>query len=250
MILKKVYAWSIHLFTALGAVLGVLAIIYSIQAAQAATLSDFTSYYYYLKLSLYCVIIAIIIDAVDGTLARTVDIKKLAPFDGALLDNIIDFTTYSIVPCIWIYVSGVVSESWLIPSIVLITISSSYQFCQPNAKTNDNFFVGFPSYWNIIVMLMLCFQTNQTANQTIILVLSIFSFIPIKYIYLSRLDNISKSKIVKFITLSYSIIASSITVVAIYLFPQKAPDEFLVIIITFIIFYIIFSFKLNIKPIK
>ncbi|MDE5015007.1 phosphatidylcholine synthase, partial [Francisella tularensis subsp. holarctica] len=76
----------------------------------------------------------------------------LAPRDGALLDNILDFTTYSIVTCIWIYVSSVVSQQWLIPIIIMITISSSYQFCKLNAKSDDYFFVGFPSYWNVIVM--------------------------------------------------------------------------------------------------
>ncbi|MDE4965652.1 phosphatidylcholine synthase, partial [Francisella tularensis subsp. holarctica] len=84
---------------------------------------------------------------------------------------------------IWIYVSAVVSQQWLIPIIIMITIASSYQICQLNAKTDDYFFVGFPSYWNVILMYMLCFQSNQLINEIMITILSIFSFRPIKYIY-------------------------------------------------------------------
>lgn len=121
--LQKIYAWLVHLFTSLGAVFGILAIIYAIEAAKANVLGDVGAYHYNIKLSMYAIIISVFIDAIDGSLARLVDIKKLAPLDGALLDNIIDFTTYSIVPCIWVYVSSVVSTDWLIPIIIMITIS-------------------------------------------------------------------------------------------------------------------------------
>ncbi|KFJ45426.1 CDP-alcohol phosphatidyltransferase family protein [Francisella tularensis] len=172
--IQKIYAWLVHLFTSLGAVFGILAIIFSIEAAKTIVLGQTDLHHYYIKLSMFSIIMAIFIDSIDGSLARLVDIKKLAPIDGALLDNIIDFTTYSIVPCIWIYVSAVVSQQWLIPIIIMITISSSYQFCQLNAKTDDYFFVGFPSYWNVIVMYMLCFQSNQLINEIMITILSIF----------------------------------------------------------------------------
>ena len=88
-ILKKIYGWSVHLFTSLGAVFGVLAIIYSIKASEANILGHTEIFHQNILLSIYCVIIAIFIDSIDGSLARFVDIKKVAPFDGALLDNII-----------------------------------------------------------------------------------------------------------------------------------------------------------------
>ncbi|APD50967.1 CDP-alcohol phosphatidyltransferase family protein [Francisella hispaniensis] len=247
---QKIYAWLVHLFTSLGAVFGILAIIFSIEAAKTIVLGQTELHHYYIKLSMFSIIMAIFIDSIDGSLARLVDIKKLAPIDGALLDNIIDFTTYSIVPCIWIYVSAVVSQQWLIPIIIMITISSSYQFCQLNAKTDDHFFVGFPSYWNVIVIYMLCFQSSQLTNEITITILAIFSFIPIKYIYLSRTEHISKSKFIKIFTFIFTMLAATVTFIAVLLYPLKTPTPLITIILIFSIFYIIFSLKLNIKPVK
>lgn len=245
--MQKIYAWLVHLFTSLGAVCGILAIIFSIEAAKASILGQSNTFHYNMKLSMYSIIAAVFIDSIDGSLARLVDIKKLAPIDGALLDNIIDFTTYSIVPCIWIYVSSIVSDQWLIPVIVMITISSSYQFCQLNAKTDDNFFVGFPSYWNVIVMFMLCFQSSQAINEIVIIVLTVFSFIPIKYIYLSRTECISESKNVKLFTFIFTMIASICTFLAVIMYPIKTPEPIIYVIMLFTVFYILFSFKLNLK---
>jgi phosphatidylcholine synthase len=233
----------------LGAVLCVLAIILCIEAAKESVLGNTYMYSHYMQLSLFSIIAAVFVDAIDGTLARLVDIKQLAPLDGALLDNIIDFSTYSIVPCIWIYVSGVVSDQWIIPIIAMITISSSYQFCQPAAKSADNFFVGFPSYWNIVVIYMICFQSHQLVNEILIIILATFSFIPIRYIYLSRTENISSSKFVKVFTFLFMILASIATIVAVLLFPAKTPSALMYIIFGFAIFYVVFSIKLNIKPV-
>lgn len=248
--IQKVYAWLVHLFTSLGAVFGILAIIFSIEAAKASAIGETSLYYYNIKLSLFSIIMSVFIDSIDGSLARLVDIKNLAPLDGTLLDNIIDFTTYSIVPCIWIYVSGIVSQEWLIPIIVMITISSSYQFCQVNAKTDDHFFVGFPSYWNVIAIFMLCFQSPQWVNEMVIIVLTIFSFIPIKYIYLSRTEHISDSKAVKTFTFLFTMLSAVSTFIAVLLYPMRTPFPFIMIIMVFTVFYIAFSFKLNIKPAK
>ncbi len=245
--LQKIYAWLVHLLTSLGAVFGILAIVYAIEASKANVLGYIGAYHYNIKLSMYAIIIAVFIDAIDGSLARLVDIKKLAPLDGVLLDNIIDFTTYSIVPCIWVYVSGLVSTEWLILIIIMITISSAYQFCQMNAKTDDYFFVGFPSYWNVIVIFMLCFQSSQEMNQIIIIILSIFSFIPIKYIYLSRIEHISKSSVVKVFTFLFTMLASVATFFAVVTYPVKTPTPIISIILIFTIFYILFSVKLNRK---
>lgn len=249
-LLKLIYAWSVHLLTSLGAVFGVLAIIFAIKAVESNVIGSTDYYYLNLQLSIYAIIVTIFIDSVDGSFARLVDIKKIAPFDGALLDNIIDFLTFAIVPCIWIYVAKIVPESWVIPVIVMITIASSYQFCQPNAKTDDHFFVGFPSYWNIIIIYMLCFQTSQVANLIVLTFLAILSFVPVKYIYLSRTDYISNKSIVKTMTFTFAILTAVCTVIAIMYYPQKTPAPIMFEIYTFMIFYVLFSLKLTIVPIE
>ena len=76
--LQRIYAWLVHLFTSLGAVFGILAIIFAIEAAKADVLGDIGNYHYNIKLSMYAIIVAVFIDAIDGSLARLVDIKKLA----------------------------------------------------------------------------------------------------------------------------------------------------------------------------
>ena len=244
---KKIYGWSVHLLTSLGAILSVIAIIFAIEAAKSTVNGQIYLYDYYMQLSMLMMILAIFIDSIDGSLARIINIKDLAPLDGKLLDNIIDFANYCIVPCIWIYVSGVVSKEFVIPIITMITISSSYQFCQLNAKTNNNFFVGFPSYWNIIIIYMLCFQSDQLINQSIIIILCIFSFIPIKYIYLSRAENISNNKFIKIFTFYFTMLAAISTILSVFRYPEKAPSYLMYIIIMFIIFYMIFSLIINIK---
>ena len=119
-----------------------------------------------------------------------------------------------------------------------------------NAKTDDHFFVGFPSYWNVIIIFMLCFQSSQEANQITIIILTIFSFIPIKYIYLSRSEHISKSKAVKVFTFLFTMLAAIATFCAVIVYPMKTPSPLILIISVFTIFYILFSFKLNIKNSK
>lgn len=99
-------------------------------------------------------------------------------------------------------------------------------------------------------MYMLCFQSNQLINEIMITILSIFSFIPIKYIYLSRTEHISKSKLVKIFTFIFTMLAAIATFLAVLLYPLKTPTPLVTIILVFTIFYIIFSLKLNIKPVK
>lgn len=247
--LQKIYAWSVHLFTASGAVFGVLAILAATQA-YSAKMHDPSQYVYYLKLSFLYVALTIIIDAVDGTLARMVDIKKLAPFDGALLDNIIDFMTYAIVPAVWVYVADVVPDGYKSLCIALIVLAASYQFCQADAKTEDHFFKGFPSYWNLAIFYLIYFELGGAINIAIIAILCISSFIPIKYVYPSRMENVSRSKKIRMVILILTIIWGAVTIYTAYMWPSSNVIATMVIAV-----YCLFYFGLSLyctfrKPIK
>lgn len=247
--MQKIYAWCVHLFTASGAVFGVLAILAATQA-YSAKMHDPSQYIYYLKLSFFYIALTILIDAVDGTLARLVDIKKLAPFDGALLDNIIDFMTYAIIPAVWVYVADVVPDGYKSICIALIVLAACYQFCQTDAKTEDHFFKGFPSYWNLAIFYLIYFELGAAMNIAIIVILFISSFVPIKYVYPSRMDNVSRSKAIRRTILALTMIWGATTIYSVYVWPSSN-----IVITAIIASYCIFYFALSLyctfrKPIK
>lgn len=187
-------AWAVHAFTASAACFGILTLIKIYQ-------HDYVQ-------ALWFMAIAVVIDAVDGTLARLVRVKAVLPnIDGALLDNIVDYLNYVITPCFFLFVKpDMLPTSYLFSIIVAIIITSSYQFCQSDAKTPDHFFKGFPCYWNIAVFYMFIFDTTMITNAWILSILCILIFVPIKYVYPSRLDYLTDSKMLKILMHSFSLI--------------------------------------------
>ena len=179
-------AWAVHAFTASAAGFGLLTLVQTYQHNYIT--------------ALWFMAIAVIIDAVDGTFARLVRVKSVLPsVDGALLDNIVDYLNYVITPCFFLYVKPdmLPNNTWGILIILAITMTSAYQFCQAEAKTADHFFRGFPCYWNIAIFYMVIFNTTAISNALILSVLCILVFVPIKYVYPSRLDYLTASKKLK-----------------------------------------------------
>ncbi|HEY0724091.1 MAG TPA: CDP-alcohol phosphatidyltransferase family protein, partial [Pyrinomonadaceae bacterium] len=130
-------AWLVHCYTAIGAVVG----LYTILAIDK---SNF-------RLAFLLMAVTVIIDATDGALARAARVKAIIPwFDGALLDNLVDFLNYVIVPCLFLLRANLLPAQDALWLAALPIMSSAYGFCQRDAKTADHFFLGFPSYWNIV----------------------------------------------------------------------------------------------------
>lgn len=166
-------AWSVHLFTATGAVWCLLAI-------EATTRHDWRS-------ALLWLVVAVAVDAVDGTLARMVRVKEVLPnFDGALLDNLIDYLSFVMVPALIVLHAELVAPWLAFPFAAGICLSSAYQFCQSDAKTDDHAFKGFPSYWNIVVVYLLALGLSEVWNAAVLGTLIVLVFVPIKYIYPTR----------------------------------------------------------------
>lgn len=239
--LQHIYAWFVHIFTAGGGIFSVLAIISSIQAYAAKISANTLDFIFYLKLSFAYTVIAIVIDAIDGTLARQVNIKKLTPFDGGLLDNLIDFINYTVAPSIWIFIVDIVPAKFKIATLTMIVLGSCYQFCQINAKTKDHFFKGFPSYWNITVYYLIYFDFSSMTNFITIVMLFILVFIPIKYVYLSRMRYVSYTKIVLITVLIYTLIWGIATIASAIIWPKSNP-----VLTWFIVSYILFYFGLSV----
>jgi phosphatidylcholine synthase len=176
---RTLRAWSVHLFTATGAVWGLMAIIAIIQHQWQA--------------AFFWMGAAVVVDSVDGTLARRFEVKGMLPdFDGALLDNIIDYLTYVLIPALFLYEAGLLPDALALLGAVVMVLTSAYQFCQADAKTEDNFFKGFPSYWNVVVFYLFLLQTGPWINLAVILLCAVLVFVPTKYVYPSRMTRFQK----------------------------------------------------------
>lgn len=201
-------AWSVHVFTASAAFLGLysLAKIYQHQYVYA----------------LWLMAITVFIDAVDGTFARLVHAKTVLPnIDGALLDNIVDYLNYVITPCFFLIVkSDMLPEHYAIWIVLAITITSAYQFCQSDAKTPDHFFKGFPCYWNITVLYMFLLNSSPTFNALLLSLFCIFIFVPIKYVYPSRLDYLTDSPTLKILMHCCSVVYAISTLCLLAYYPE------------------------------
>jgi len=172
-ILRQALAWTVHAYTASGTIAGFLAL-------QASVNGD-------VRAAFLWMLIAVLIDATDGTLARAVEIKKVLPwFDGAKLDDIVDYFTFVIVPLAALYYCHLLPSSGTIFFIAIPLLASAYGFCQAAAKTPDFFFTGFPSYWNIVAFYLYALQTPSWVNGGILCVLAVLVFVPIRYVYPTR----------------------------------------------------------------
>jgi len=167
-------AWGVHFYTAFGAVLGFLAL--------DAIATD------HYGLAFIWMTVATFIDSTDGTLARRVRVKQVLPhFDGARLDDIVDYLNYVVVPVVLAYHAGMIPHGTLglcIGSLPLL--ASGYGFCQIDAKTEDAFFKGFPSYWNVVVFYFYTLGTSPAFNVMALVIFSLLVFVPIGYLYPSK----------------------------------------------------------------
>jgi phosphatidylcholine synthase len=166
-------AWFVHLYTASGAVMGLL-------AAANVFESDYDGAFRWLAG-------AVIVDATDGMFARRADVAARTPqIDGALLDNLVDYVTYVFVPALMVWQALIVPDSWSIGVCAAMLMSSAYGFSRAEAKTADHYFTGFPSYWNIVVFYLYTAEWPPIVNAAVLLGLAVLVFVPIRFVYPSR----------------------------------------------------------------
>lgn len=184
MLLRQVLAWGVHLYTALGLVAAGGIAVAIIDGRPAS-----------FRLAFFLMVVATVIDATDGMLARWVRVKEVLPnFDGRRLDDIVDFQTYTTLPLLLLVRAGALPEGqefWLIAPL----LASAYGFCQTAAKTDDGYFLGFPSYWNVIAFYVYVLQPPTEVTVVILLAFAVLTFVPLRYLYptmrgrLNRLTN-------------------------------------------------------------
>jgi phosphatidylcholine synthase len=192
---------------------------------------------------------SVIIDAVDGTIARRAQVKVYAPqINGELLDNLIDFLNYVVVPAVFLLVSDMLPLRTDFIAASMIVFVSAFQFSQHDAKTRDHFFKGFPSYWNIVVCYLFLARADGWFSFILITIFSLLSFVPIKYLYPSRLDYFSNSAPVRSLVLLATIAWGIVTMALIWLYP-KSNDLLLGIALAYLAAYFVMSLYRTIRPI-
>jgi len=170
----RLRAVGVHLYTASGAVLALLILVAAFEGEAVS--------------ALWLMLAALAIDSTDGLLARRLRVREALPFfDGALLDNIVDYMTYVFAPVVLLWSGGYLPEGNLgIAVAALPLLASSYQFCRVDAKTDDHFFLGFPSYFNVVAFYAIVFGLGPGAVVWVLTVCSVMVFVPIRYVYPTR----------------------------------------------------------------
>jgi phosphatidylcholine synthase len=231
---RRIFAWSVHGYTALGAV-----------AAFAATIAILNGRY---RDAFVLMVVATTIDATDGVLARHARVKEVTPtFDGARLDDIVDYLTFVFVPVLLLYHAGDLPVAWGGWVAGVILMSSAYGFSSLDAKTQDYFFTGFPSYWNIVALYLHVGGLSPTVNAAILLVLSALIFVRIGYVYPTR------TPVLRGLTITLCVVWSLMIVAIIWMLPdvsvpgrtERAPGLLVVASLFFPLYYTVLSLTLN-----
>jgi phosphatidylcholine synthase len=176
MLTPRLKALSVHLLTASGAVLSMLAMLAAVEEKWS--------------LMFLWLVVALIVDGIDGPLARRFDVHENWPtYDGVLMDLIVDYLTYVFIPAFALFKSGLLTgwPGWLV--IIAIVFGSVVYFADTRMKTKDNSFAGFPACWNMVVLVMFALKPGEMTILLIVVFLTIAMFTNLKFIHPVRTDR-------------------------------------------------------------
>ena len=163
-------AFAVHIFTASGAALGLLALL-------AAVASNWPLMFTYLGIALF-------VDGIDGALARRFDVANRLPrWSGDTLDLVVDFTTYVFVPAYAVAAGGLVPPLAAIPLAIVIVVSGALYFADRRMKTADNYFRGFPAVWNAPVFYLFLLRPDPWIAAAAIVLLAVLTFVPVPFLH-------------------------------------------------------------------
>src|SRR6266849_1063974 len=172
-----VRAFAVHVFTATGAALALGALVYAVRGEWAAMF--------------LCLGIALLVDGVDGTIARRVKVAEVLPrWSGDVLDLVVDFTTYVFVPAYAIAAGGLLPEPLALPAGMLIVITGALYFADLKMKTADNYFRGFPTLWSAAAFYLFLLRPTPWLAAAVVVVLAVVTFVPFKFIHPMRVARL------------------------------------------------------------
>jgi phosphatidylcholine synthase len=179
-------ALSVHVLTAAGAALALLALLAAVQGAWEAMF--------------LCLGIALIVDGIDGTIARALKVAELLPrWSGEVLDLVVDFVTYVFVPAYAIAAGGLLPPGLGAPAGIVIVMSGAIYFADRSMKTADNYFRGFPTLWNVVAFYLFVLKPAPWLAAGLVGLLAVLTFVPFKFLHpfrVARLRLVSMGAVV------------------------------------------------------
>ncbi|MGF0538165.1 phosphatidylcholine synthase [Agrobacterium sp. ES01] len=170
-------AFSVHILTASGSFLAFLGVV-------AAAELRFVDMFWWLGL-------ALAVDGIDGPIARKLKVKEVLPnWSGVMLDNIIDYVTYVLLPAFALYQSGMIGEPWSFVAAGLMVVSAAIYYADTGMKTDENFFSGFPVVWNMVVFSLFVIDASATASMVVVFVAVVLTFLPINFLHPVRVKRL------------------------------------------------------------
>lgn len=220
---RQLAAWLVHLYTMSGGIVGMFALF---SAADGQT-----------RVAFFLLTISMLIDATDGLMARRVQVTKALPnFSGARVDDAIDTLTFIWVAIFIMWVEKLLPHPmWTIVPV----IAGLYAYGQINMKSEDNFFIGFPSYWSTVAIYLFWLRPPDVIAVLLVVIPAILSFIPTRYLYPSKNGRYWKT--------SWGLGAIWFAMIF-YLLSQEEPNQTVVWLSLFYpAFYMGISFYLDFK---
>lgn len=210
--LRQFLAWCVHAYTALGLV-----------AAAGMAVLIVAGGHESFRWTLVLMLVATLIDATDGVLARAVRIKEVLPgFDGRRLDDLVDYLTYAALPLLLVWRAQIVSDGPAALVLLVPLLASAYGFCQVAAKTEDGYFCGFPSYWNVVAFYLYVLHRYVVPLPgwfaiAVLLGFSLLTFVPTRYVYASQGGRLNR------LTIMLAAVWTGLVVWILYRWPPPAP---------------------------
>ena len=176
-------AFVVHVLTASGAALALLALILATGGQWAAMF--------------FCLGVALIVDGIDGPLARKFNIAEVLPrWSGDTLDIVVDFVTYVFVPAYAIAASGLLPAELALAAGIVVVITGAIYFADRAMKTEDNFFRGFPVLWNLAAFYLDLLTPSEWVTAAIVAALALLTFMPIKFLHPLRVTRLRTLNVV------------------------------------------------------
>ncbi len=164
-------------FTACGAALALVALIFATGGQWAAMF--------------FCLGLALVVDGVDGPLARAFKVAEVLPrWSGETLDLIVDFVTYVFVPAYAIAGSGAMPPELALPAGIVIVITGALYFADRKMKTDDNYFRGFPAVWNLAAFYLILLEPPAWVAAAAVAALAVLTFVPVKFVHPLRVQRL------------------------------------------------------------
>jgi len=209
---RQFLAWCVHAYTALGLV-----------AAAGIAVLIVAGGHESFRWALVLMLVATLIDATDGVLARAVRTKEVLPgFDGRRLDDLVDYLTYAALPLLLVWRAQIVSAGPAAWFLLVPLAASAYGFCQVAAKTDDGYFCGFPSYWNVVAFYLYVLHRYVVPlpgwfSIGVLLGFSLLTFVPTRYVYASQGGRLNR------LTIMLAGVWAGLVVWILYRWPPPAP---------------------------